>query len=425
MRYRFLESIRTFALERLTDAGDLGNTMLRLVEWLEQRAAVLRSSPPETIVENCGELDNVSAAVTWAVTSASYATIATAANIVIRFAPAWFWNFRQADARTLGLALLEHLDESESPGIVGRLIVCIGPAFTGAELLALAPRAIPLLEESGDRDSAAYLHVRLAEIESRRGSAAAAEDHLASAAVLLNTPQLRRTQVGLAVVTTSAYVRCLLNDFSGARAVLEQMEIPPGNVIEVDARIVLAEIEFREGHAERAIDLLNRSASDLTHYPNANHLEVLIFGNLARYLFFAGDERGSEHALRTSLRLLVSTRHLGFLYMTLGYARYAAAFAADSGRADFAVRLLASCDAADERGGHVLGHDALPYEMANSAIAKQLSREQTERLRVQGADEDMYTLLEEFLAQPAAMDNARASATSSPRATSMTRSSPN
>ncbi len=203
------------------------------------------------------------------------------------------------------------------------------------------------------------------------------------------------------------------------------MEIPPGNVSEVDARIVLAEIEFREGHAEKAIDLLNKSASDVTRYPNANHLEVLIFGNLARYLLSVGDERGSEDTLRTSLRLLVSTRHLGFVYMALGYARYAAAFAARSGRADFSVRLLASCDAADERSGNVLGHDSLPYEMAINATAEQLSREQTERSRVQGAGEDVYALLEEFLAQPAAADNARASATSSPRATSVTRSSPN
>jgi hypothetical protein len=257
------------------------------------------------------------------------------------------------------------------------------------------------------------------------GNTATAENHLAVAATLLNTPELRRTQTGLAVATTSAYVHSLLNDFSGARACLDQMEIPPGNVCEVDARIVLAEIEFREGHAEKALHLLHRSASDISRYPNAKHLAVLIFGNLARYLLFVGDEPSSEDALRTSLRLLVSTRHLGFLYMALGYARYAAAFAARSGRADFAVRLLALCDAADQRAGHVSLHDALPNEITVNAIAEQLSRERTEYLRVQGSDEDLYALLEEFLAQPAAMDNARANATSSPRATSVTRSSPN
>jgi hypothetical protein len=426
MRYRFLESIRTFALERLTDAGDLERTMVRLIEWLDRKAAILDSSPlPEDIVESGQELDTVRAAVSWAVSSGSYVNIASAASLVIRFAAAWYWQFRQADAHKLGLALLENLDESKSPGIVGWLIVCIAPAASGAELVALARRAIPLLKESGRPDGAAYLHVRIAETECRRGSAAAAEDHLATAMALLNTRELRRTHTGLAAGATGAYVRCLLNDFSGARACLQQMEIPPGTVYEVDARIVLAEIEFCEGHSQKAIDLLHQCEPDLTRYTNADHLAVLIFGNLARYLFSVRDGRSAEDALRRSLSILVSTRHFGFLYMALGYARYAAAFAAESGHPDFAARLLASCDAANERNGHVSGHDALPYEMAVKAIAKELSREQAALLRVQGAGEDMYGLLEEFLAQPAAADNARASATSSPRATSMTRSSPN
>jgi predicted ATPase len=424
-RYRFLDSIRTFALDRLRDEGDFENTMLRLMEWLDQKGAVLDSSLPEAVIENSSDLDNVYAAVSWALSSGSYANIASAANIVFRFAAAWYWNFRQTDARTLGLALLERLDDRESPEIVGWLIASIAPAIAGPELVAFAFRAIPLLKEAGRPDAAAYLQVRIAEIEWRRGNTACAEDHLANASGLLNSRELRRTQTGLSAAATSAYVRCLLNDFSGARACLQRLEIPPGNVIEVDADIILAEIEFREGHAEKAIDLLNKSASDVTRYPNASHVEVLIFGNLARYLLSVGNERGSEDSLRTALRLLVGTRHLGFIYMALGYARYAAAFAARSGRAELSVRLLASSDATDERGGHASVYDVLPREMAVSAIAEQLSREQTEQLRVRGSDEDLYALLEEFLIQPAATDNARASAMSSPRATSATRSSPN
>jgi predicted ATPase len=423
-RYHFLESIRTFAFERLIQAGELKDAMLRLMEWLQRKApALFSSSPPETMVEDSLKLDNVRAVVSWAVSSASYATVASAADLVISFTPTWYWHFRQTDAHKLGLALLEYLDDRESPEIVGRLIICIAPAAAVVELLALASRAIPLLKETGHPGNAAYLHARIAEIEARRGNAAAAEEHLAIAAGLLDTPEVRRNSAY--VVTSSAYVRCMLNDFPRARACLQQIEIPPDSLWEVDARIVLAEIEFREGNTGKAIDLLDKSISDVTRYPNANHLEVLIFGNLARYLLFVGDEHSSEDALRTSLRLLVGTRHLGFLYIALGYARYAAAFSARSGRADLAVRLLASCDAAGERDGVVSGHDALPYEMAVNAIGDQLSREQIERLRVQGAGEDVYALLEEFLAQPAAAANARTSATSSPRATSVTRSSSN
>jgi predicted ATPase len=423
IRYHFLESIRAFALERLMHAGDLESTMLRLVEWLDQKASALDSStPPKAIAESCLELDNVRAAVTWAVAGANYAAIVSAANIVTRFGPAWYGGNRQSDARTLGLALLDRLDERQSPETVGRLILCISPTVTGVELLTLAPLAISLLKESGQPERAAYLHVRIAEIECSRGNAVAAEAHLAGAAALLNTPELRRTPSGLAVGMTSAYVRCQLYNFSGARASLDQIEIPPGNRFEVDAHIILAQIEFREGHAQKAIDLLQQSELDLNRHPHGN---LLVFANLAEYLLSVGDTRGSEDALRKSVGLILIERHFGLLYVAATCARYAAAFAAQSGHADLAVRLLASCDASDERGGHVSEHVALPYEMAVNAIGDQLSRERIEHLRVKGAAEDLYELLEEFLAQPAAADNARASATSSPRATSVTRSSPN
>ena len=58
-------------------------------------------------------------------------------------------------------------------------------------------------------------------------------------------------------------MRCQLYDFSGARACLEQIEIPPGARFEVDAHIILAQIEFREGHARKAIDRLQQSELDL------------------------------------------------------------------------------------------------------------------------------------------------------------------
>lgn len=425
MRYRFLESIRTFALERLTEAGDLEHTVLRLVEWLDQKAAVLGSSSPrEVVAESCLELDNVRTAVSWAVSGANYPAIESAANIVTGFHSAWLWSNRKSDARILGLALLDRLDDRQSPEIVGLLIRSVSPAVTGVELLRLAPRAIPLLKEAGRPEGAAYLHVRIAEIECSRGNTVAVEANLASAAALLNTPELRRTQNGLAVGVTSAYLRSRLNDFSGARACLEQIEIPPGDRFEVDANIVLAEIEFREGHAEKAISLLQQSIPKLNHHPHVNHLAVMIFTNLAEYLLCIDDTCGSENALRRSIHHILTERHFGMLYVAATCARHAAAFAAQSGHASLAVRLLASSDAADQSGGYVSEHHVLP-EITADAISEQLSREQIEQLRVQGAGEDVYALLEEFLAQPAATDNARASAASSPRATSATRSSPN
>ena len=153
-RYHFLESIRTFALERLTHAGDLESTMLRLVEWLDQKAAMLESSPPpKALAESSLELDNVRTAVTWAVSGAKYAVIASAANIVTQFGPASVLGQPPKRCSHPRSCATRCLDERQSPETVGRLILCISPTVTGVELLTLAPLAILLLKESGNQSA--------------------------------------------------------------------------------------------------------------------------------------------------------------------------------------------------------------------------------------------------------------------------------
>lgn len=415
-RYAFLESIRSFGLQRLMEAGELEKTMLCLIIWLKRKGAILESLPhgAEAMVESRLDIDNMLAAVRWAESSANYATIVSAAEVLIAFARASFGHSRAGEVRAHGLSLLEHIDERESPEIIGRLIHRLAWNVTGAELLTLAPQAIRLLTQTGHPDRAAYLHAESARIECSRGNAAAAEDHLAHVAALLNTPELKGTGSALVAATTSAYVRCALRDFSGARACLEHIEIAAGERYEVEARIVLAEVEFYEGHIEEAIELSKISASELSRYPNANHLPILVFGNLATYLFSLRDAGGSEGALRKSLGLLVDAQEFGFLHFAVSYARYVAALVAQAGRADFAARLLGACDAADHRGDWISVRDELPRDVAQSSITEQLSPQQAKALHAQGAGEDMYALLEEFLAQPAASESARLSATSSP-----------
>jgi len=414
-RYGFLESIRTFALQRLTEAGELEDTMLRLIECLKQRAAANELSPgPADAVESHVDLDNAVVAIRWAESTGRYAEIVSAAEIMIGFARAWYGHRRHNEARALGLSLLERLDDRESPEIVGRLSHRLIGTIAAAELIALAPRAIELLKGTGYPERAADFHARCAEIEWSRGNTAAAEDHLARAASLLDTPELRRTRSGVVTVEMSAYVRCLLRDFSGARACLEQIDPPAGDVHEIVKQLVLAEIEFYEGHIEKAIEISRRSVSRLSSYSHAHHERLQVFGNLGRFLFLVGDTRGSEEALRESAGILVTLSSPNYLYFAISYGRFVAALAAQGGRADFSARLLAACDAADQRGGHHSVQNEVARNAAIRAIDEQLSPERAKALRAQGADEDVFALLEEFIAQPAASESARLSATSSP-----------
>ena len=149
-RFGFLESIRTFALQRLTEAGELEGTMLRLIGWLEQRATAQEySDVPAATVESHVDLDNAVVAIRWAESSAGYAELVGAAEIMIGFARAWYGHRRHLEARAVGLSLLEHLDDRESPEIVGRLTHRLLGTMSGAEMIASAPRAIELLKRPG------------------------------------------------------------------------------------------------------------------------------------------------------------------------------------------------------------------------------------------------------------------------------------
>jgi hypothetical protein len=105
-----------------------------------------------------------------------------------------------------------------------------------------------------------------------------------------------------------------------------------------------------------------------------------------------------------------------------GYARTAALVAARTGHIELAVRLLGAADP------HHLSDPAAPFDpgaVATKIVEAELSPGYADALRGVGASEDLYDLFEEFLAQPAAVDSAAPSATSSPRATAVTRLSPN
>jgi tetratricopeptide (TPR) repeat protein len=255
-----------------------------------------------------------------------------------------------------------------------------------------------------------------------RGDAASAESHLARGEALLDT-DTRRTRAGFSFASHGAYVRCLLKNYPGARALLDGSKVHPGEPFEVDVQVLLALIECGEGRVENAIDILKNAKPGLEQYPNAKHLTILVCGNLAGYYLSLDNTRAAEGELREALKAAVDIRDV---WLTTGIGilgRYASFFAATSGNVNLAARLLGACDQGSDPDS--LEDDAASRELAVKAIYERFPSQRADALRRSGAAEDLYELLEEYLAQTAADDSARPSATSSPRATSVTRSSPN
>ena len=415
-RYRFLESIRLYAWERLSESRHLEVVMLSFMHWLHQKGSALTSSPSnEVFIEARVELDNVAAAVAWAELTCDAKTLLLAARILFGFRRVWRGTNRELEVRKLAFGLLDRLrryandDDAERSEVEGRLLYVLTPHLTGSELSELAPRMILLLTSAGDKALAANVVSRLAVTDVSRGDAAGAEEHLATVTELLDTNELRQKPEGIVALLTSAYVRCLLKDFSGAKAILAQLEIPTDDSSVVEAKIVLADIEFSEGNVERATELLRDIEPELHRYHDATTLATQVYGNLGAYRLFAGDVREASDYLRVALRYIVDARDYGFLTVTIEYARNAAAVAALTGRAELAIRLLAATETAIEQTGRRPSLYVFGYDLAMREIEEKVPPADAEALRVTGADEDLYELMEEFLVQLTADDSVRSS----------------
>jgi predicted ATPase/DNA-binding XRE family transcriptional regulator len=416
-RYGFLESIRTFALQRLAEAGEheedgiVEEMMLRLMEWLSQQATILESARPASVLTALrDELDNVAAALSWAISTGGDPAIMAASRLFIAFQLVWAGTSRQMDFRRLGLRLLDCLSDDKAPELVGRVIHGLSPYLGEAKLLSLSRRAIPLLVATGYRVQAGEMHAKCAQVECLRGDVQAAERHLQLGHQLFSPDELMRTRWGWAFACNAAFVRCILQEFDAAKALLIGLEIPPGDSFHGDVQRVRASIEFHQGNVEIAIELLSSLKKQLDTHPVLRWHAIQTYGDLAEYYLYIGNIRAADAELRACLNATLQARN-AWMAVAAGHARHAALVAAQCGRIELAVRLLGAADP------HHLSEPGAPFDsgaVATKIIEAELSPAHADALRGLAANEDLYDLFEEFLAQPAASESVRLSATSSP-----------
>ncbi|MBW8770922.1 MAG: hypothetical protein JF589_14295 [Gemmatimonadetes bacterium] len=158
-RYRLLETVRQYGLERLKESGERPAQELRYVDYylgiIETAAPNLvgGSNAPGLVAELVAEQDNLRACTCWAVGRDDRAELA------LRFVGAlyWFWyalgQFREARELTdRALAL----DADAAPIFRGRALVASALTALAQGEYPLACRhfeeAIPLLREAGDSD---------------------------------------------------------------------------------------------------------------------------------------------------------------------------------------------------------------------------------------------------------------------------------
>ena len=395
-RYRFLETIRSFAWQRLSRKGDVAAVMLRLINWLKDEPLRLGTwyQSAEAVTELRRELDNLIASVSWAIDSADSRIMVVAAYALMGFSNAIFGTRRDEEIRQLAFGLLAQLRDDEHGEVVGLLICKLAAFMTFEEMPRLAARAIPLLIPSGHCPEAATLHARAAHCEIERGDADAAKAHVIAGAPLLTQEERTKSNYGIHFSVESSYVHYVLGNFAAARAALKDLEIPAGYL---QPRVVFAEIEFREHHFEKALRILEEPKRELAAYPLGHPLRIMIFGSAAKCALLTGDVSAAETDLRQTLVDILDTSDRAQMFSSVfaEIASYAAVFAARAGRVELATRLLAACEAS--RNPASLDVDPHPVELA-APLLTSLSPQETTALRTIGASEDLYDLIEEFLA---------------------------
>jgi hypothetical protein len=201
-RYRFLESIRSFAWERLSTSCEVNGMMLRLIGWLvqETRPLALQTSP-ELFIKLRSELDNLAASVNWAIATGHAATIVAAGRALIGFRRVYYGTSRHGEMRILGFALLEKLQDFDSPEVVGLLKSAMAAYVTGEEQAGLKARAIPLLIATGHASLTADIHARLARLE-LLAETNALEEHIVAVSALLTREERTDSRAGFSLTST-------------------------------------------------------------------------------------------------------------------------------------------------------------------------------------------------------------------------------
>ncbi len=313
-RYRFLETVRAYAREKLTEAGEADALRSRHLTWYARLTDAFDpgyGNPDYLAWLDRLELErpNLRAALRWGLDEP--ARVARAA-VLIR--PLWaLWQdhghhreghdwFALAHARALDVGL-----DTAQPGVVGW--VCYGLAvFEGAlapaRFEARAVEACALFQHAGDRRGWAWSVLQLAFATSMRGDFDAAAAHVAS---------------GLEM--------------------LRDLGVPPG---ELAAVLVFAgEVQRMKGdHAAAAghfRDCLAINPDDRWAHHNLGHV-----------LLRVGDLEASETALCQSLGLVARWRNPIHLASTLGGF---GGIAAARGRALRAARLFGAAEAILSRCG--------------------------------------------------------------------------
>jgi predicted ATPase/class 3 adenylate cyclase len=332
-RYRFLESTRAFALERLEQSGEREAQARRHVAWaadLGTRLAESWRSSQQRHTESALEIENMRAAINWAF---AHDEVVLATRILCGFTNRYRLLVGEAEVRSHLKSALARLNPDEQPELASRAWEALSYVTEGKRSIEAGQRAVELARQSGDpalmTSNLSYLGFRLA----RAGRTQEAETAIEGALELSRENSLTRTPIQVLALTNRALVADVCGRSNEARksyaeALCLATELGDDHGA-TTIRVNMAELEFQVGNAARALELV-AEIEELRREPGADRLVVSALQNGAAYRIALGDIAGAriaaldalQHARGVfALNVAVSMQHLANVAIRNGDVR--------------------------------------------------------------------------------------------------------
>jgi predicted ATPase/class 3 adenylate cyclase len=305
-RYRLLESTRAYALEKLTAAGARDRLARHHSKYFrgEAQAADRRwgtGSRAAWLASMEIELDNYRAVLDWALSDGHDPTLGAAvAGALERL---WYDGGLTVEGRYWIARAQSGLDESAHAQVAAGLWRALARLSSGKGTHDYAKRALALYESIGDRHGAAWTLYYLGSSLLQMGRAEEAGGVHARALAAMRECGDKR---GVAACFTQQGVILLFRGCTAAgHEVIEQaLEAYRALGDESGTSVVLlnlAEVEFADGHAERALGLAREALGIHARGKNTSTL-ALAYVNTAAYCIALGNRNEARDAAREGLR---------------------------------------------------------------------------------------------------------------------------
>jgi predicted ATPase/DNA-binding XRE family transcriptional regulator len=391
-RYTLLETVRSYANEQLAARGLETAIRRRHAQWLAAVALDFSQARPRRDPASLAcEMENMRAALRWALGSGEAEDLAAAGTIAGRLRLVWYARGRSEELQGWSERLLPLIDEADHPSAVAHLCVALVNCLhrDADATLRYGERALRLLQRTGESRLAASVCGQIAIRLAQRERAAEAEQLLASCSEWVESAAAYGTYDQLSFLHNRANVRRRLEQFDAARAdlarVLEMADerADPDGQFRIYGMLTLAAVDFEAGDAVRATQL-SHEVIDRYRPPNdeSPFWLAIAFGQLASYQLALDAIDEAERCLLTSLRILrdlAADCDIFFLYFACILSR--------RGEYARAAQCLGFVDAWYERTGFTIGRiDAQFYASVVDTLGDMPQEEQALRRRL-GAEQ--------------------------------------